>query len=884
MTWRILQINLFPTRMLRTGYNIHAIPDTLIRQLKDEMRSLTIKRLVMCLLGALAPIAPAMPAVPGDEAETRFEDLHARWNDVLDFTERALAAPRLGKREIEPLMQNITVVRESAQETRERAELELAKYTRLLNALGPPPKEGEPPESDDVRAKRSTLGEQTARLDGRIKQSALVLVRAAGILRQIADAELVTLARLLSQRSPPPFSPGVVATAFSQIPGRLQELGGDGIQWWSQQDLTPHLGTRIALALLTIIVVLTFWWVSHQRLLRAHGRDPDIRDPAAHQQLIAALVESTARVLLPVVCILALTFSILHILALGQEFRSLVNRLSIAGLQFVVVTGLSAVVLAPRRRQWRMTNFTNDAAMQLDRALWLFAGVALLVHSVLAVSGVAIVEPLLVKRLTGIRAPAELSAVVGMGALLVLSSLVFNVLRSRNWRFVDASTDPPSESMPSMRYGLLFVLARAGLVISVIAGVFGYLNFGLFVSKRIVWTLALFGIAWLIHGLIGAGAKQATSEGNALGAWVRQRLGLGNAGAARLEFWVVLLADVLLLLVTAISTLLTWGMPWTEVRPIFAGLADGIEVGDFEFSIFNIGIAIIVFVLLSIGVRLVQRLLSNRILVQTSLDIGVRDALTSGVGYVGIVLAVLVTFSVLGLNLSQLTIIFGALSVGIGFGLQHTVNNFVSGLILLIQRPIKSGDWIVIGNQEGYVKRINVISTEIQTFDNASLIVPNSNLVTTEVMNWMHKSKVGRVIIPVGVSYDSNPERVREVLMKCADGNDEVLKRPLPQVIFREFGNSSLDFELRFYIRDIDQRLRTASDLRFAIKKALDEAGIEIPFPQRDVHIRNKPNPAEAVTADRATSSAGQPTGLTRNRNIAGDQAAIGVEKHEPKD
>ena len=152
--------------------------------------------------------------------------------------------------------------------------------------------------------------------------------------------------------------------------------------------------------------------------------------------------------------------------------------------------------------------------------------------------------------------------------------------------------------------------------------------------------------------------------------------------------------------------------------------------------------------------RLIQGILSNRILVQTRLDVGVRDAVTAGVGYVGVVVAVLVSLSLIGFNFGDIALIFGALSIGIGFGLQHVVNNFISGLVLLVQRPIKSGDGIVGGSgadaSEGYVKRINVISTEITTFDNATIIVPNNQLMTMEVMNWTHRGRLGRVKVPVG--------------------------------------------------------------------------------------------------------------------------------------
>jgi small-conductance mechanosensitive channel len=177
-----------------------------------------------------------------------------------------------------------------------------------------------------------------------------------------------------------------------------------------------------------------------------------------------------------------------------------------------------------------------------------------------------------------------------------------------------------------------------------------------------------------------------------------------------------------------------------------------------------------------------------------------------------------------------------------GAGLLGRVNNFVSGLILLFERPIKSGDWIVVGNTEGYVKKISVRSTIIQTFDRSDVIVPNSELISSQVTNWMLHDIRGRVIVPVGVAYGSDTGLVKELMLEVANSHPRVITDgsvPKPRVLFMEFGDSSLNFELRCFIRDIDYRLRTRSELNFAIDAIFRKHGVEIPFPQRDVHVRD---------------------------------------------
>ncbi len=841
---------------------------------KNDPRT-TIRYLLCCLLWVATAFATASRAAPDTSPDSSFEDLLNRWNATLESGERILRQPSLGRQEIRLLLESIQVVRESALELRDRARLEYGRQQKLLNALGPAPGEGAPPEADDVAARRAAINHELARFDSQIKQSNVVLARVNDLLQRVAEVEYGTVARVLSQRSPSAFSPTILAQAMGQTPQRLDDLSRSASEWWSQKDFAQDRSARFTILILVLVVTFSAWWIGRYWILDRYGRKPGIDAPTSHQKFVATFMESAARIVLPVVAILLLRVIALSVIALDHDFRTITDRLTVAALQFVIITGLSAVTLAPHQSRWRITQFTDKAAVRLDRSLRILAGTGLLVHVIMAISGIDIREPLLVSRLSEAQAPNELSAVVSTVALLVIGVLLLKLLRPGNWRFVDTRDESNPERPPGLIFRTIFNLARLGLIVGMVVGVIGYLNFGLFVTKRIFWTLALLAIAWLIHGIVSMGIREATSDSNAFGSWVRRRVALDDTGSARLVFWIGLFADTLLVLSILVLSLLIWGMSWAELKPRFTNLIYGTKLGSFEFSLINIGIAVLVFVLLLIGVRMIQRLLSSRVLVQTNLDIGVRDALTSGVGYVGIVLAALITFSMLGLNLSELAIIFGALSVGIGFGLQHAVNNFVSGLILLIQRPIKAGDWIVVGGNEGYVKRINVIATEIQTFDNASLIVPNSNLVTAEVMNWMHRNSVGRVVIAVGVSYGSNPEQVRDLLLECADEHADVMRKPAPHVIFKDFGNSSLDFELRFYIRDIDQRLRIASEMRFAIKKTFDAAGIEIPFPQRDVHIRDIGNAADWAQTGTSAALSAEREKITRIRRPA-DSGAEG--------
>lgn len=222
---------------------------------------------------------------------------------------------------------------------------------------------------------------------------------------------------------------------------------------------------------------------------------------------------------------------------------------------------------------------------------------------------------------------------------------------------------------------------------------------------------------------------------------------------------------------------------------------------------------------------------------------GAREAMATMVGYIGMAAAIIVALGISGFTFTNLAIIAGALSVGIGFGLQNIVNNFVSGLILLFERPVKTGDWIMVGNTEGYVKKIRIRSTQIQTFDRADVIVPNSDMISNQVTNWMLYDLRGRIRVKVGVAYGSDTQKIKDILYDIAKQHPDVIHNNnnyKTSVLFLEFGDSSLNFELRCFIRNIDSRIQVLSDLNFAIDQAFRENGIEIPFPQRDVHIKGE--------------------------------------------
>jgi small-conductance mechanosensitive channel len=274
-----------------------------------------------------------------------------------------------------------------------------------------------------------------------------------------------------------------------------------------------------------------------------------------------------------------------------------------------------------------------------------------------------------------------------------------------------------------------------------------------------------------------------------------------------------------------------------ELRIIF-------EITLFEINQTPVTFSSILMFILVIGIfyilsKILTRMMLRPLLSRFSLEEGIRYNLIRINHYLLMIIGIIVAFQFIGISLSGLAVIFGLLSVGIGFGLQNITSNFISGLILLFERPIKIGDRVTVGDTEGDVMDINIRSTTIRTLNNITFIVPNSEFIASRVINWSHGDTRIRLEIPIGVSYTSDIDLVLKALKEVAEEHPGVLKTPKSDVIFVEFADSSWNMKLRVWIQDPKKHPITRSELNCAIVRKFRDYGIEIPYPQRDLHIRS---------------------------------------------
>ena len=388
---------------------------------------------------------------------------------------------------------------------------------------------------------------------------------------------------------------------------------------------------------------------------------------------------------------------------------------------------------------------------------------------------------------------------------------------------------PPEEGMESNWDRFVNLLAWAALAVSGAApllGAVGYEGVANFLLYPAVLTLALFAAYFAANDVI-------------FGLYSSALRFIGFTAATRTAGFVRFAFGILLFAVSLPILAYIWGASENEIAEYWSMARDGVLIGGQRFTAADFVTLVLVFLVGVVATNMIQTILRSSVLPNTYLDVGAQKAITTGTGYVGIILVSVLAVSVAGIDLTNIAIVAGALSVGIGFGLQAIVSNFVSGIILLIERPINEGDWIEAGGVSGTVQRISVRSTQIMTFDRATVVVPNTDLMSGQVTNWTLGNRYCRIRVPVGVAYGSETRKVERILLEIAHSHDAVLDEPAPAVIFMGFGDSALNFELRLYLKDVNFFLSAKSEINFAIAERFDEEGISIPFPQRDIWIRN---------------------------------------------
>ncbi|NLH80561.1 MAG: mechanosensitive ion channel family protein, partial [Phyllobacteriaceae bacterium] len=781
------------------------------------------------------PAPQPAPAKPKPEEPKKPDEVQLRldgWRSEIDQIAAGVQRDGQTDRRLAELRGRADAIRAAAEEIAQAESPRAAAIEARLKQLGPAPvaKEGEPEpvEADAVKTEREDQQKLLAEAQGRVKQAQLLQLKADEIAKAIAEKRRARFAKDMIERSRSVVDPSMWLEAVSSLPSIFSGLIYLLRDWFA---LLAGRGFETATAMGSIILLfLGALLAARRRLAQLTERDPEAAEPTTLVRAVKAAGIVLVNFAVPVLALLGVARA-LDVFELNPARVDLFISALVEGVaSAAMVYGIALAILAPGKPQWRMAPVGDQTATRLLR---LFVTLSI-VHGF----GVWFT------RLLDVLAAPVATLILAFGLFAVADAvLVMLALRTAARSMAgDEETVEIAEAATVHRSSLWRWILPLGWILAIgatVGALAGYVALASFVTQQTIRTGFLLGALYILLVLADESIQATFHASSRFGMMMTRSMGMARETVEQIGVVLSGVVRLLLIAVAGLFILAPIGIDGQDVVSDAKIAFFGFRIGGLTFSLSAIltGIAF-----LGIGIavtRGVQGWLDHRFLPRTRLDVGLKNSIRTSFGYVGTIISVALAFSVVGLDLQNLAIVAGALSVGVGFGLQSIVNNFVSGLILLAERPIKSGDLVEIGSDKGFVRKINVRSTEIETFDRASLIVPNSSLISGNVKNWMHRDLTGRCVVNVGVAYDADPERVKAILLDCAGEHEKVLKFPAPLVLFTNFGADALEFRLLCTIGAVTDVGVVESDLRFAVVTKLRAAGIEIPYAQRDVNIRN---------------------------------------------
>ncbi|TPN81428.1 mechanosensitive ion channel family protein [Mesorhizobium sp. CU2] len=687
----------------------------------------------------------------------------------------------------------------------------LTDINARVEVLGPPPAQGQPPEPAIVSSERAALSAEKAEINAVVASAQNLSIRVNGLVDKIAELRSALFRNVLTKQYEltDALSPQAFSDAHDQFTGLYKAVSS-----WLSFALKFKFQAILAATLMALALAVVLFIGGRRLFGRIFEPDPTVEEPSYLSRLSVAFWST----LLPTVALGAffactvLFFNYYSVLR-GDIGIFLNALLTVIGMVFCV-NRLTNSALEPRLPNWRLIPVATGAARWLVGLATAMA-IVLGFNYFLSVVNEKMGSPL------SLTIARSFVATVIVGVILILMGLL------RPFRAKDGSWRPWPAWLRFLAIGLgLFTIAAAML---------GYIGLALFVSIQVVVTGTMLITAYI--GFLSARAigEEGSFADTSVGRWLAENSSYEDTTLDQLGLVVSIAINVMIVLVFLPLILLMWGFQPGDIQAWAYKLATGVQIGSVTISFLGILTGIVVFVIGYFLTRWFQGWLDGSVMARGKVDTGVRNSIRLGVGYAGVAMAGLVGISAAGIDLSNLALVAGALSLGIGFGLQNVVSNFVSGLILLAERPFKVGDWIVAGDVSGTVRKISVRATEIETFQRQSVILPNSNLINNAVGNWTHRNKLGRVDIKVGVAYGSDVKRVHAILLDIARAHPMVLKNPEPFVLFANFGLAALEFEVRVFVADIMNGSVVQNDIRFAIFDIFEDEHIEIPSTPRAV-------------------------------------------------
>ncbi len=773
------------------------------------------------------PASPRQPTPPSETDKQVGAAIDAIANPLAEIQNGVDSATRDEKRlgilagETAPLVTKLQAIVE-------RLTARTAAMKARVDQLGPKPDANAAPESADTAKQRDTFDAAYTGSDDLLKRAKALQIQARQLQTFIGMRQRELFARSLFQRSESILVPQLWLAVAAGTPAHLAEIKGLFDDWIAAFNRSLSGGELIAFWIAVFVVLALYlpFTILLRRVLKREtvgaaagtadapassasaSSVPGSTAPGTWQKILAACW-TTLSVSVPMIAIMYGVVYVFSFAAVSNEsVMPIFAAIQLGIIRIALAAGLSRGLLQPSHSRLRLIDLDDATCEKLVR---IAVGVAVIVSATKFIEAMNF----------AIVAHVQYSiAARGIGALLVALALAVALFDLGD--LPEASNPASDKTPPPQRrewYGLVRGVAFALILVIAAAVLIGFSPLASFLVDQIVLVSATGAVLFLLVRFIDKACELGFKPTAFVGRTLIYTVGLRRDTLGQVSILLSGLARLGLMVVAGIIVVSPWGMQSTDIAGNVDAIFFGFKVGGLTISLEGIVVALFIFLLVLGATRGVQNWLEHRYLPETRLDSGLRNSIKTSLGYAGFMLALGLSAANLGVDFQKLAIVAGALSVGIGFGLQSIVNNFVSGLILLWERAVRVGDWIVVGTDQGYVRRINVRSTEIETFDRASVIVPNSNLVSGIVKNLMRTDNVGRLTIEISAHITADPDKVRENLIAIARDNENVLSLPSPQVRFMNLTATQMTFNLFCFVAEVDSSMRTKSDLYFEICK-----------------------------------------------------------------
>lgn len=758
---------------------------------------------------------PSDPAAGIDALKARLLEIESAYREAVrsEQSEEALVA----------LIDRLTPVRDELRDRLGKLEPRLKAIERRAAELAQPPAVGAA-EDPAVATERQRLTSRHGELEAAVQQAKLLADRASNLDQRFRQRRRDIFSNRLFARSPSLFDSPFWNDLLPSIPAEINGLAVIASSWSVYARANGGIG-RVA----TALAILAALGVAALFLSRWRRRLTGGPTPRGFEKALTAVVR-TASATVKIPALVAATVLVLHNFSLMPDSVAEIGvGLAIAALAAGFGRGVAIGLFAPGEPDRRIVALTDhDAAAYASHLTWAarFFGLFLLANKLHHILG----------------APeAPIDATRGLFALFILAITVHLL-----WRFARARatrTDGAGTQRGWVR--AILWLCVIAIAIGLAAG---YVNFAVFVATRMLVYFAAGGAVFMLFTIIDTALTDLLAPGTPGGRSIAVAFGLTARG---LDLVATLASALLRVVIAALAIVLALRLAGVFTDDLYSALQRAIsdyDIGSVHVSPVAILTALACLIVGGLAVRAAQRWLTVSFLPRTGLEAGLQNSIVALSGYVALIIVLAVSLGILGIDLQKIALIAGALSVGIGFGLQSVVSNFVSGLILLAERSIRVGDWVVVKNEEGFVRRISIRATEIETFDRASVIIPNQEFITGAVKNWTHNNTVGRVIVKVRVAFDSDVMRVRELLLEAGVKHPQVLPGT-PSAFLTGFGDIGIDFELMCLVANVAQGLTVRTELYMDILSKFRDARIRIPYPIHEAAVPALPAQASSKIA-----------------------------------